>query len=130
LGAGIWEFGESLEYYREEINSLDELETGEPFRVKTGRAPWVGEIVVELLQPIEGTSVFSRFIETNGEGLHHVGFWVLNWDEIMEKLQEQGGKIIAGGFWKEKENARWAYVYTKPGGLILELLDKSAIVKA
>jgi len=101
----------------------DELLVGEPFTLKvTWARLGPGPIVVELLQPIEGRSLWSQFLETNGEGAHHIAFSVSNWDEMVSKLKQQGGKMVAGSICEGK---RWCYFDTKPGGIIIELMDFS-----
>jgi methylmalonyl-CoA/ethylmalonyl-CoA epimerase len=37
-----------------------------------GAEAHVGPIVVELIQPLEGPSIYSEWLETHGEGLHHI----------------------------------------------------------
>ena len=48
-----------------------------------GSAPGTpfGSTYVELLQPLEGPSVFRRFMDQHGEGLHHIGYWAKTMDE-------------------------------------------------
>jgi catechol 2,3-dioxygenase-like lactoylglutathione lyase family enzyme len=38
----------------------------------TGAEAHVGPIVVELLQPVEGPSIYKEWLEQHGEGLHHI----------------------------------------------------------
>jgi methylmalonyl-CoA/ethylmalonyl-CoA epimerase len=37
-----------------------------------GAETHVGEIVVELLQPVDGPSIYKEWLEEHGEGLHHI----------------------------------------------------------
>jgi len=98
---------------------VDELGVGEPFRVKLAFTQF-DKIRIELIEPLEKTSIYSEFIRTNGEGLHHIALNSSNWDEMVSKLLERGGKILAGGFYEGK---RWCFVQTRPGGIIFEPLD-------
>lgn len=84
----------------------------------------LGPTALELIQPIEGGGVWSEFIEATGGGIHHIAFNVSNWDEMVSKLQEQGGKMVAGGSYEGK---RWCYFYIKPGGMIVEFMDNFGI---
>jgi len=59
-GLGPWDTKE-LTYTK------DNLAVGEPFKIKVAYAK-LGEIILELIQPIEGNSIFSEFLmkgETN-----------------------------------------------------------------
>ena len=100
--------------------SQDELMVGGPFGLKEAHAKIKG-IEVELLQPLAGDSIWSQFLETRGEGLHHISFIVSNWEESVPKIQNRGGKMVAGATFEGK---RWAYFATKSGGLIIELEEK------
>lgn len=111
-GIGPWESAElSLD--------KDKLMMGEPCGLKEAHAR-LGSMLLELLQPAGGRSVWSEVLETKGEGIHHIAFDVPNWDEVVSKLQAQGGKMVAGGFLGKK---RWCYIDTKPGGIIVEVAD-------
>jgi methylmalonyl-CoA/ethylmalonyl-CoA epimerase len=118
FGIGPWEVSEITEYYKPEIKGPEELGVGEPFTLRMAFADF-GSMRIELLEPL-GTSVYSEFIRTNGEGLHHLAFNCPNWDEMVSEILKQGGKILAGGFY---EGNRWCFIQTKPGGIILEPLD-------
>jgi len=101
----------------------DDLLVGEPCSIKLAGAK-LGPTILELIQPVVGRSIWSEFLETNGEGLHHIAFSVPNWDEMVSKLQEQGGRMVAGGFVDKKTGMRWCYFDTKPGGIVLEFEEK------
>jgi len=109
-GLGPWHI---LDY----SSTKDELMVGKPFRIKEAHAK-LGVTEVELIQPLEGNSIWSQFIETNGEGLHHMSFIVPNWEECVSRIQERGGRMVAGATFEGK---RWAYFVTSPGGMIIEL---------
>lgn len=97
----------------------DEMIVGEPFKMKVVWARLGEALVLELLQPLT-ESHWSQFLETNGEGLHHIAFSISNYDEVVSKLQEQGGRMVAGSIQKGK---RWCYFDIKPRGVIIELMD-------
>jgi methylmalonyl-CoA/ethylmalonyl-CoA epimerase len=57
----------------------------------------VGPTYVELLEPLEGPSIFREFIERRGEGLHHIGYWAKSMneaDKISEKFRARGAPIL------------------------------------
>lgn len=61
-------------------------------------------IVLEIIQPINGPSTWRNFLEKYGEGIHHIAFVVENVDESMRKLseteplEEQKGQFKGGGY--------------------------------
>jgi hypothetical protein len=57
----------------------------------------VGNLQLELVQPIEGDSIYQDWIHERGEGLHHLNFLVDDVDEIAEKTRRQGFQSIQSG---------------------------------
>ncbi len=81
---------------------------------------WVnlGEMKVELLQPLPDTnSLWADFLNTRGEGLHHICVRVSNVDDSVARLVAQGGKVLIS------TPGVFAYVdISGPGSVILEVL--------
>jgi len=111
-GLGPWQ---TFEYSPHKDNMI----VGEPFTLKMAITK-LGSTVLELLQPVEGNSIWAQALETKGEGIHHIAFSVSNWEEMVSKLQEQGSRMVAGSVFGDN---RWCYFDTKPGGIIVELMD-------
>src|SRR3954463_7695255 len=47
----------------------------------------VAESYIQLLQPFKDGSPVAKFIEKNGEGVHHVGYRVANCGEVLEGIK-------------------------------------------
>ena len=89
---------------------------GRPWKIRMAFA-YLGPVQIELVQCTEGRIFQSRFLDTWGEGLHHVGFYVDDVDAEVSKLVAQGAKLLA------HTPGRFAYFETGgPGGVIFELL--------
>jgi methylmalonyl-CoA/ethylmalonyl-CoA epimerase len=115
-GLGPWE---TFEYSAQK----GEIMVGEPFKIKVAWAKVGGPLVYELIQPLEGKSVWSEFLKTKGEGFHVVSYSVpSNWEEIVTRLQAQGAMMLVGAIFEGK---RWCYLETKPGGIRIELTEES-----
>jgi len=87
------------------------------YTLKVAAAQW-GPVTLELLQPAGGKSAWSDFLETNGEGIHHLCFDVPNWDEVVAQVKKDGAKLLVGA---KLEGVTWCYFETSPGGLIIEI---------
>jgi methylmalonyl-CoA/ethylmalonyl-CoA epimerase len=53
-----------------------------------------GETKIELLESMEDDGVISKFIEKNGEGMHHIAFEVENIHAEIDRLKKQGFVIL------------------------------------
>lgn len=77
---------------------------------------------LELACPREGESYFTRFLEENGNGLHHVACWELDdYDETVGAFEEAGYQIV-----QESQvfgSSQYCYVDTRAelDGIMLEL---------
>ncbi len=71
----------------------------------------------ELLEPLEDTSLWAKFLAEHGEGLHHICYKVADVDDTATKLEAEGGTIMT-------RIPKWmAYVQIAgPGSVIIELL--------
>lgn len=77
----------------------------------------LGDTVIEIIQPVEGRIVQSRYLDDVGPGMHHIAFEVDDVESTLEELLENGGELV---FHEPGKN--WAYVRTGgPDGLIVEI---------
>jgi catechol 2,3-dioxygenase-like lactoylglutathione lyase family enzyme len=70
----------------------------------------VGDVQLELVQPVEGPSIYADWLVEHGEGLHHMNFLVDDVDEAVEVLTDQGFRSLQGGRFGPREQ-KGAYNY-------------------
>jgi len=87
-GIGPW-------YTAEASIEKEQMIVGQPFRLKIALAKLSGSLLLELLQPV-GRSLWSEFLETHGERLHHIAYDVSNWQEMVSKLEGCGARMMIG----------------------------------
>ena len=86
------------------------------------RVAQMGQIQLELIQPVEGESLPKEFLETKGEGISHIGFSVDDVDKERAKLEEKGFTVIYSSRFQNGGGA--AHFDTdKVGGVIFELIQ-------
>jgi catechol 2,3-dioxygenase-like lactoylglutathione lyase family enzyme len=86
----------------------------------------MGAVQIELIEPVEGDAPHKRFLEERGEGLHHLGYYVDNYDEWRAYLKEQGIGILMEGETtiEGMGRVRAAYAETdKVGGVLFEFVQ-------
>tara|TARA_B100000315_G_C14499883_1_gene551809 strand:- start:62 stop:571 length:510 start_codon:yes stop_codon:yes gene_type:complete len=92
------------------------------FSMKVAMAQ-VGPVEWELVQPLEGESIYTEFLAQRGEGLHHVGVAVDDFDEAVSALAGEGIGIQMGG--RTRAGNGFAYMDTeKDIGAIVELFKR------
>jgi len=112
-----------------------------PFRVEEPEAPnvWdrgqekhikarlgfamMGQVELELIQILEGDSVHLEFLREHGEGIHHLGFRVDDFEAKLERARAMGFEVLQTG----PVGRFYAYLDTRrEGGLIFELIESDA----
>ena len=53
---------------------------------------------IELIEPIDGPSLYHEFLERGGRGLHHLGFWVDSVADAVHQMEDAGYACIQAGF--------------------------------
>jgi catechol 2,3-dioxygenase-like lactoylglutathione lyase family enzyme len=81
----------------------------------------VGPVDLELIQPIEGESLWKEFLETRGEGINHLGFLVEDIDKEEAKLVAKGFTVLYRSRFKNGGGATY-FDTGKIGGVLLELM--------
>lgn len=65
------------------------------------------QLEIELIEPDHQPSVWRHDLDTKGEGLHHIAFWVKDTDGMIRKLGEMGMPALQTGGWP---GGRYAYI--------------------
>jgi len=104
--------------------NLQKVETIAEQKVKTGFFP-ITDSELELLESTEPDSPIAKFIETRGEGMHHIAFRVENIDDALKELKEKGVRLIDQEPRKGTGGARIAFIHPKEThGVLVELCEK------
>jgi methylmalonyl-CoA/ethylmalonyl-CoA epimerase len=83
----------------------------------------VGESKVELVEPTDPTTGVARFLESRGEGVHHVCFEVDDLAAELERLAREGVELIDQAPRKGAEGPV-AFVHPRAGhGVLVELIE-------
>ena len=118
LGMGSWQFMSI-----DDSVFAESTYRGKPvkhrFKVALGM---LGAMQIELIQPIEGETIYADFLNKHGEGVHHLGhFRVDNLGEAIKEFEQEGFPCIQSG--RTPEGGGYAYMDTVESlGVITELL--------
>lgn len=118
FGIGPWDV-KDVEFTGVEVR-------GEPTSLKAriGFAQ-AGAVQIEVIQPLEGRSIYDEHLETKGDGLHHLGFLVPDMDERVAEMARRGVGVLQAGHTGRKSG--FAYLDTaKSAGVILEFISASS----
>jgi hypothetical protein len=107
LGIGPWEirdWGSHALY--------DRCYHGKPGwgREKLGHA-YIGNLELELLQTIEGNSIYQDWIDEHGEGIHHLKFLCDDIDAVSTLLTDQGFPSLQSGHFGDPKSKAGGFDY-------------------
>ena len=123
VGIAVKNMKDALNVYRDmgfDI-SPEELLEKQSLRIVTIAT---GEVMLELMEPLDSIGPVAKFIAKKGEGIHHLAFSVKNLDLAVEKLIQLGYSIIdypSTGL----KGSKIAFMHPKStAGILIELIDK------
>src|SRR5579864_6172312 len=103
-------------FVEEDFPSVDATLYGEPanFRNRALVAN-IGGWEIELIQVLEGETIFQEFLEKRGEGVHHLGLYVEDYDAEMAKWKQMGIGVLMESKCPPPypEGSRYAYLDTE-----------------
>lgn len=82
----------------------------------------LGAMQLELVQPLDGRSIWSDFLEQHGPGLHHFRVTIPNFEETVAAWEAAGIRNLASGAGAHV-GSKWAYFDTAVmlDGIVVEL---------
>jgi catechol 2,3-dioxygenase-like lactoylglutathione lyase family enzyme len=66
-----------------------------------------GQVDIELIEPDKNPSTWREFLETKGEGMHHIALMTNDMQTIIKKAEEAGLVMVQKG---EYTGGRYAYL--------------------
>jgi len=94
LGIAVKNLDEVAKYYEESLGlKCEGREEVESQKVKTAFFE-VGEVHIELLEPTSDDSPIAKFLEKNGEGIHHIAFRTDDIEGQLKQAADTGRRLI------------------------------------
>jgi methylmalonyl-CoA/ethylmalonyl-CoA epimerase len=116
--SSVWNIGMPEDNFYEP--KPEEMIFGNPFKVRLVFIKF-GTHTIELLQPLDNKSIWSKFIEEKGEGIHHIAYGVSNYDQMVSMMQKQKHPLLVAASF---QGCRWCYFATSPGGFVIEFREE------
>ena len=87
----------------------------------------VGSAQVQLMAPIDDSSTIAKFLDKRGPGLQQLAYRVSNLDQLSERLQEQGVRLLYEAPRRGTASSRINFIHPKDaGGVLIELVEPAA----
>lgn len=87
----------------------------------------LGETKIELLEASKPDSPIAKFIEKRGEGIHHIAFEVEDIEAEMQRLQQEGFRLLNEKPKRGADNKLVCFLHPKSSnGVLVELCQSIA----
>lgn len=81
----------------------------------------LGQVQLELIEPLGGESTWQEILDRKGEGFHHIAFWVEGMQKSVDFLRSKGIPMVQRG---DMGEGQYAYFNAEDSlGITLELLE-------
>lgn len=125
IGIAVKSLEEHIPFYRD-VLGLEFLGIEEVADQKVNTAIFkVGDAEIELLEPTSPESTIAKFIESKGEGMHHISYQTDDIEKELVKMKDKEIRMIdetpRGGV----QNTRIAFLHPKSSGRVLTELTEA-----
>ncbi|BEH11825.1 methylmalonyl-CoA epimerase [Geobacter sulfurreducens subsp. ethanolicus] len=125
IGVAVTSLDEAAPFYRDNLG-MAFTGTEEVAEQKVRVAFFqIGETKIELLEPTAEDSPIAKFLEKNGNGIHHIAYEVDDIEAAIAKLLADGARMIDSSPRTGAHGARIAFVHPKSSGGVLTELCQS-----
>jgi len=85
----------------------------------------VADSYIQLLHPYTETSPLAKYMERNGEGIHHVGYRVNDCAEVLEHVKSEGARVVDEHPRTGSRGTTVAFLHPKTSfGTLIELVEE------
>jgi 4-hydroxyphenylpyruvate dioxygenase-like putative hemolysin len=82
----------------------------------------IGSLQIELIEPLEGPSIYKEFLRQRGEGVHHIQSRPKDLSETLGSFKKSGVNVLMSGKFGE---GAFYYMDSEPVlGIIIEVVER------
>jgi methylmalonyl-CoA/ethylmalonyl-CoA epimerase len=124
VGIAVKNLDDAVHVYRDVLGfKLEGVHTLAERSVRVALMSAGSETRIELLEPLGGDSTIGRFLESHGEGIHHLAVEVKAIESVLTGLKRKGVTLIDDKPRSGVEGRKVAFVHPKSTrGVLLELV--------
>jgi methylmalonyl-CoA/ethylmalonyl-CoA epimerase len=124
IGIAVKNLEETAKFYQNVLDlTLSGVEVVPAQKTKVGYLK-IGDSNIELVQPSEPDSPVAKFLETKGQGIHHICFEVDDIESEIKTFIERGATMVDQKPKPGSHNKKVAFVHPKSSsGVLIELCE-------
>src|SRR5271166_3259150 len=132
IGIAVADLDDAIAWYHDHLGMIvlhEEINDDQGIReaMLSVRGAPVGSAQVQLMAPVDESSVIAKFIDKRGPGIQQLAYRVSDLETLTERLRQQGVRLLYDAPRRGTANSRINFVHPKDaGGVLIELVEPSA----
>jgi methylmalonyl-CoA/ethylmalonyl-CoA epimerase len=132
VGIAVPDLDEAIAWYHDHLGMIvlhEEINDDQRIReaMLSVRGAPVGSAQVQLMAPLDESSVIAKFLDKRGPGIQQLAYRVSDLDTLTERLRDQGVRLLYDAPRRGTANSRINFIHPKDaGGVLIELVEPAA----
>jgi methylmalonyl-CoA/ethylmalonyl-CoA epimerase len=129
VGIAVADLDAAITWYHDHLGMIvlhEEVNEDQGIReaMLSVRGAPVGSAQVQVMAPISDSSAIAKFLDKRGPGLQQLAYRVSNHDQLAERLQEDGVRLLYEAPRRGTADSRINFIHPKDaGGVLIELVE-------
>jgi methylmalonyl-CoA/ethylmalonyl-CoA epimerase len=132
VGIAVADLDAAIDWYHDHLGMIlvhEEVNEEQGIReaMLAVRGAPAGTAQIQLMAPIDDSSTIAKFLDKRGPGIQQMAVRVSDLDALVERLHEQGVRLIYEAPRRGTANSRINFIHPKDGGgVLIELVEPAA----
>lgn len=126
VGIAVADLDAAIEWYNDHLGMIlvhEEINDDQGIREAMLAVPGTSA-QIQLMAPLDETSVIAKFIEKRGPGIQQLACRIRDLDAMCEQLRAQGVRLVYENPRRGTANSRINFIHPKDaGGVLIELVE-------
>ena len=129
VGIAVRDMDAAITWYHDHLGMIvlhEEVNKDQGIReaMLSVRGAPVGSAQVQLMAPIDDSSVIAKFLDKRGPGIQQLAYRVSDLDELTDRLEQQGVRVLYDAPRRGTADSRINFIHPKDaGGVLIELVE-------
>jgi methylmalonyl-CoA/ethylmalonyl-CoA epimerase len=131
IGIAVPDLDAAIAWYHDHLGMIvlhEEINDDQGIRevMLSVRGAPVGSAQVQLMAPLDESSVIAKFLDKRGPGIQQLAYRVSDLEALTERLRERGVRLLYEAPRRGTANSRINFIHPKDaGGVLIELVEPS-----
>ncbi|ASW89622.1 methylmalonyl-CoA epimerase [Mycobacterium marseillense] len=132
VGIAVADLDAAIDWYHDHLGMIlvhEEVNEEQGIReaMLAVRGAPAGTAQIQLMAPFDESSTIAKFLDKRGPGIQQMAVRVSDLDTMVERLREQGVRLIYDAPRRGTANSRINFIHPKDGGgVLIELVEPAA----